>query len=507
MFYLRQSGIMPKMRRHPLLYEVNARLFIQRVSEKYHRALTLAMVPQEEWQLLARRGFDLLWLMGVWQRSPGARQQALFNPALRRQYDQVLPGWTDDDIAGSPYAILDYSLDPALGEPTELAQLKSKLNQLGLGLMLDFVPNHLARDHPWTISHPQWFVQGNETNVLAHPEWFFSPDRRLYFAHGRDPNFPPWTDTVQVNFYSPDLRQALITEILKIAEVADGVRCDMAMLALNDVFEEVWGAMVKGYPRPQTEFWAEAIGQVKQRQPDFLFLAEVYWGLEHKLQPMGFDFTYDKPFYDRLLSSTPSDIRSHLMSNARYQERSARFIENHDEPRAVTAFGRERSLAAAVVLATVPGLHLFHDGQLEGKRIRLPIQLVREPREAADAEVMQFYDRLLKVVNQSAFHNGEWSLIEVSQAGEDNKSHHNLLAWFWHHAKQRKIVVVNYSPSPGQGWLKLPLPLKTPGRIMFHDELTGVTHTRDTEEMSRQGLYVNLDPYHAQILDVVGGGS
>jgi glycosidase len=294
---------------------------------------------------------------------------------------------------------------------------------------------------------------------------------------------------------------------LKIAEVADGVRCDMAMLALNDVFEGVWGTIVRGYPRPQTEFWAEAIGQVKQRHPDFLFLAEVYWGLEHKLQPMGFDFTYDKPFYDRLLSSTPSDIRNHLMSNAQYQERSARFIENHDEPRAVTTFGRERSLAAAVVLATVPGLRLFHDGQLEGKRIRLPIQLVREPREAADAEVIQFYGRLLKVVKQSAFHNGEWSLIEVSQAGEDNKSHHNLLAWFWRYAKQRKIVVVNYSPSPGQGWLKLPLPFKTPGRAVFRDELTGITHTRDTEEMSRQGLYVNLDPYHAQILDVVGGGS
>jgi len=487
------------MRRHPLLYEINARLFIKRVSEKYHRALTLATVPEEEWQLLARRGFDLVWLMGVWQRSPVARQQALLNPALRQQYDHALPGWTDIDIAGSPYAILDYSLDQALGEATELAKLKSKLNQLGLGLMLDFVPNHLARDHPWTTSHPQWFIQGSEADVIAHPEWFFSPRRGLHLAHGRDPNFPPWTDTAQVNFYSPDLRQALISKLREIAEVADGVRCDMAMLALNDMFEGIWGAMVKGHPHTQTEFWAEAIGKVRQHRPDFLFLAEAYWGLEHKLQLMGFDFTYDKPFYDRLLSSTPTDIRNYLMSNTPYCERSARFIENHDERRAITAFGRERSLAAAVILATVPGLRLFHDGQLEGKRIQLPTQLVSEPVETADAEVVQFYDRLLKVVNQSAFHNGEWGLAD--------DGHHNLLVWLWRYVKQLEVVVVNYSPSPGQGWLKLPSPLKTTGEIMLRDELSGVTYSRDTREIDRQGLYVNLAPYHALILAVGGGGS
>jgi len=502
MLYLRQFGIMPKMRCHPLLYELNARLFIRRMSEKYRCALTLAMVPEEEWQLLARRGFDLVWLMGVWRRSPGARQQALLTPALRRQYNRVLPGWTDNDITGSPYAVFDYSLDLALGEPAELARLKSRLNRQGLGLLLDFVPNHLACDHPWTLSHPEWFVQGSETDILNHPDWFFSSDRRVYFAYGRDPNFPPWTDTVQVNFYSSDLRQALINELLQIAEVADGVRCDMAMLALNDVFGEVWGTMVRGYPRPETEFWVEAIRRVKQRRPDFLLLAEVYWGLELKLQQMGFDFTYDKPFYDRLLSSSPGDIRSYLMANGMPQERSARFIENHDEPRAVTAFGCERSLAAAVVLATVPGLRLFHDGQLEGRRIHQPIQLVREPKEATDAEVMQFYDRILSVCNAPAFHEGEWRLMEVKQAGEGNKSHHNLLAWLWHYAEQRKIVVVNYSPNPAQGWLKLPLPLKTTGRVVFRDELTGIAYTQDTDEVNKQGLYINLGPYHAQILDI-----
>jgi len=485
---------MAGMRRHPLLYEINARLFIRRVSEKYHRALTLATIPDEECQSLVQRGFDLVWLMGVWQRSPDARQQALANPVLRQQYDRALPGWTEADIAGSPYAILNYRLDPALGKPGELAQLRSRLNHLGLGLVLDFVPNHLARDHPWTISHPNWFVPGNKADVLAHPDWFFTPDGSTYLAHGRDPNFPPWTDTAQLNLYSPELRQALITELGKIAEVADGVRCDMAMLALNDVFQGVWGAMVKDYPRPQTEFWAEAIGQVKQHHPDFLFLAEAYWGLELGLQQMGFDFTYDKPFYDRLLSATASDIRSYLMSTIPYQERLARFIENHDESRAVSAFGHERSLAAAVILATVPGLRLFHDGQLAGKRIHLPVQLIREPSDIADDEVIRFYDRLLRVVSQPAFHNGEWGLVEVDQ--------NSLLAWSWRYGKQMKVAVVNYSPSPGEGFIKLLLPQEAKRELIVSDELAGVTHRQNVEELSRWGLYVNLASYHTQILAV-----
>lgn len=493
------------MRQHPHLYEVNARLFIRRVCEKYRRALTLASVPEQEWRLLTRRGFDLVWLMGVWRRSPGARQQALLDSALRREYDQALPGWTTEDVAGSPYAVYAYSLDPVLGEQRELAQLKSKLNRQGLGLLLDFVPNHLACDHPWTFSHPERFVQGSEADARTHPDWFFSPCRGIYLAHGRDPNFLPWADTVQVNFYSTDLRQALINELLRISEVADGVRCDMAMLALNEIFEQLWGEAVKEYSRAEMEFWAEAIGQVKQRRPDFLFLAEAYWGLERKLQQMGFDFTYDKPLYDRLRFSTPDDIRSHLVVDDLYQRRSVRFIENHDEPRAVIAFGRERSLAAAVVLATVPGLRLFHDGQLEGRCICLPIQLVREPEEVTDPEIMQFYERLLAVCNASAFHEGAWGLIETSQAREGNESHHNLLAWFWRYAEQFKTVVVNYSPNPAQGWLKLPLPRDTIERLVFRDEMAGTKYIRDPNRVSSQGLYLDLGPWQAHILDIAPG--
>ncbi len=104
------------MRANPHLFEAHAFWLLNRLSERYSKPLTLAAVPDKEWKALADRGFDILWLMGVWTRSPGARQKALDDPALRRAYETVRPGWSQKDVAGSPYAVFDYSLDPFLGK-------------------------------------------------------------------------------------------------------------------------------------------------------------------------------------------------------------------------------------------------------------------------------------------------------------------------------------------------------------------------------------------------------
>lgn len=492
------------MRRYPHLYEINTCLFIKRMSRKYGRALSLTTVPEEEWQIIARRGFDLVWLMGVWQRSPGARQEALHHVALRREYDRVLPGWTNEDVEGSPYAIYSYELNSLLGKTEELAELRLKLNRLGLGLILDFIPNHLALDHPWVYSHPQRFIQGSAADSRTHPDEFFLSETGAYLAHGRDPNFPPWTDTVQVNFYSADLRQALIGELTRIAEFADGVRCDMAMLALNDVFQRVWGKHT-GYPRPDKEFWSEAITTVKERQPDFLFIAEVYWEMERQLQQLGFDFFYDKKFYDSLRYSNASVIQNYLNKKIAFQQCCVRFIENHDEERAITAFGRERSLAAAVVLSTVPGLRFFHDGQLEGHRLRLPVQLVREPEESTDYDITRFYERLLEVCNSPLFHDGEWGLLQASQVREFDITYHHLLTWYWRYEEQLKIVAVNYSSEHARGYLKLPLPIDSQKRVILHDEMSGETFIPDVGHPEHPGLHLDMKPWNTLILNVTSG--
>ncbi len=492
------------MRRNPHLYEINTRLFVRRLARKYGRDISLSNIPDDEWQTLRRLGIDLVWLMGIWQSSAGARQQALLNPAMRHEYDSVLPGWTAEDIAGSPYAVSAYELDPTLGTSQDLAELKARLNAMGLHLIVDFVPNHLAFDHPWTLTHPDWFVSGTETDARRHADWFYPTEKGVLLAHGRDPNFPPWTDTVQVNFYSPDFRRAYIDELLRIAGIVDGVRCDMAMLALNDIFGQVWGEFVTGYPRPTGEFWTEAIGSVRQKHAGFVFIAEAYWGLEGALRELGFDFTYNKLLYDKMRFADAAEIQSYLIANKDFEQRSVHFIENHDEARAVVAFGKERSLAAATILGTTPGLRMFHDGQLEGRRLRLPVQLVREPLETPDLEVESYYQRLLTTINEPAYHDNEWAPVEANRAWLENNTFRNLLAWAWQNGQGLKLVVINYSDKPAQARLRIgSLVGHKTGNVAFYDEIAGVRYVRDHAELTADGLYVALEAYKAHIFDVV----
>jgi hypothetical protein len=218
---------------------------------------------------------------------------------------------------------------------------------------------------------------------------------------------------------------------------------------------------------------------------------------------MGFNYVYDKTLYDRLRLSSPIDIRNYLTTSTLPLEKAMHFIENHDEPRASTALGRERSLAAAIVIATIPGMHLFHDGQLEGKRMHLPVQLVREPKEATDNEVSRFYDRLLAICNAPVFHEGKWKLLETNQAWQGNDSYQNLLTWCWYYSGRLKIVAINYASHQSQGRLILPIQLKDSERVRYRDELTGEEYEGNPAEINGQGLYVDLAPWNSHILDMV----
>lgn len=493
------------MRRYPHLIEINARAFVTRMSEKYRRKLTLATIPDDEWQTLAQRGFDLVWLMGVWQRSKAARQQALRSESLRRAMESLLPGLTTKDVAGSPYAVYSYTLDSPMGTEEDLAVLRSKLNALDMGLVLDFVPNHLAMDHPWTLTYPDRFVQGRPSDVERHPDWFFRAGSEANLAHGRDPYFAPWADTVQVNFFSTGLRRALASELGRIAGEADGVRCDMAMLGLNEVFEKVWGEVIGTGRRPRTEFWSGAIAEAKKRNPGLVLMAEVYWGYEDKLQQLGFDFTYDKTLYDGLRYSSALDIIEYLKGHTNSLERSVHFIENHDEERAPVAFGRERSMAAAIVLGTVPGMRFYHGGQSEGRTAHIPVQLAREPEGTDDPDIREFYTDLLSITDMPAFHDGRWALLEIVRSWENNESYRNLMAWEWRTAERWKVVAINYSPQQSQGWLRLGTLPELPDEVIFLDELTDTTYVRNKGELGSKGLYVDLKPYQAHIMDAAVG--
>jgi hypothetical protein len=492
---------MPR-RRHPHLYELNARLVIERQAALHGRRLAIGAIPEAEWRRLGAHGFDLVWPMGIWRRSDASRRIAREHPGLRVEYDRVLPGWDEGDVGGSPYAVADYAIDPAIGGPDDLVRLRRALDRCGLGLIVDFVPNHLAVDHPWVRSHPERLVAGTPQAVRDHPDRFFSPRPGLHLAYGRDPYSSPWTDTVQINHFAGGAREALGDDLLQIAALADGVRCDMAMLVLDDAFRATWSGVVAAVAHVNwPDFWPEAMARVKQRFPGFLFIAEAYRDVE-RLLAMGFDYIYDKGLYDRLLQGDAGAVREHLAANP--SDRFVRFIENHDEPRAAQAFGPARSRAAAIVAGTSPGCRLFHDGQAEGRRVRLPVQLIREPDEPADPDTALFHDRLLRILDAPVFHSGEHRLLEVTPAGDPGAGHRNLLAWSWEEGGDLRIVVVNYSGMRSSGRLRFRLPPPRggsgdPDRVDLDDLLHDVSYQRDRHEVADPGLYVELPPWDAHL--------
>ena len=177
----------------------------------------------------------------------------------------------------------------------------------------------------------------------------------------------------------------MIETISEIAEQCDGIRCDMAMLLLNNVFERTWGA--RAGEKPVNDYWTAIIPAIKEKHREFKFIAEAYWDLEWELQQQGFDYCYDKKLYDRMEHGDPESVRQHLLADFCYQQKMVRFIENHDEPRAAGSFSSGKGRAAAVAILTLMGAKLLHEGQFEGRKVRLPVFLGRRPDEPVDHDL------------------------------------------------------------------------------------------------------------------------
>jgi hypothetical protein len=477
--------------KHPAVYEINAWTWLTELGKKYVKPITFSGVPPQEWDLLASYGVDAVWFMGVWERSPAGIAIANRNSGLLADFRRALHDFRPADNAGSPYCVRRYEVDERLGGREGLAIARKELAKRGLGLILDFVPNHVAPDHPWAADHPEYFVRGNADDAKNDPASFIAAGGRV-LANGRDPFFPAWPDVVQLNAFNPGLREAVIETLTDIAGQSDGVRCDMAMLLINNIFERTWGA--RAGQRPSTEYWVDVISALKKAHPGFLFVAEAYWDLEWELQQQGFDYCYDKRLYDRLEHESAESVRLHLCADLAYQGKLVRFIENHDEPRAAASFAPGKDRAAAVIIATIPGLKLFHEGQFGGSRVRLPVFLARRPAEPVSRSLQDFYDRLLKATATGCLRDGEWRLCDRS-GWPDNQSYFNVMSWCWTGGGERSLVVVNYSGEPAQARVHLPLDELGGKTWRLDDLLNDESYERGGDEMRNAGLYVELEPW------------
>ena len=487
---------------HPFIYEIDTWAWLDELGRRGGAPVDLASVPESEWERVAVLGFDVVWLMGVWERSPAGVAIALANPSLVASFERALPDFAAADVVGSPYCVRDYVVDARLGGADGLAAAREALARHGLGLILDFVPNHVAPDHPWVAAQPEYFVRGDDADLERDPSSFVRVGG-VVVANGRDPYFPAWPDVVQLDAFSTDLRAAATTTLLSLATQCDGVRCDMAMLVTNDVFERTWGGRTA--PRPRDEYWPTVIGAVKAARPDFVFIAEAYWDLEWTLQQQGFDYCYDKRLYDRLVHEGADGVFGHLGADLEYQRRLVRFVENHDEPRAAATFAPAKARAAAVATLSQTGARLVHDGQLDGRTVHLPVFLGRRPDEPADEELRAFYERLLGFLADDVVRVGEWARAERS-GWAGNETWDRLIAWGWRDDDPRKLVVVNLGDAPAEGRVSLPWDDLRGATWRLDDAADGQRFERAGDDL-RDGLYVALPPWGWHLFDLTRGGT
>lgn len=489
--------------KHPTVYQINTRVWLRKLGNG--KPTRLSDVPAQYWTRLGKEGVDYVWLMGIWKTTQSSIAEYCFHPDLKRAYTATNPDWKPKDVGGSPYAIEDYVVNDSIGTIEDLQDLRAKLLKQNIGLILDFIPNHFNAHSGLIEKHPEIFIRVDKNQYSQDPYTFYEYGGN-YFAHGKDPYFPAWTDTIQLNYFDANTHQFMLEKLRQLTDLCDGVRCDMAMLLLPDVLKQTWGHVFRSDPE---SFWSISVKEIKDKSPSFLFIAEAYWGKQYELQQLGFDFAYDKATLDHLISNDNGTLSQHLQADLSYQEKLVRFIENHDEERSLDSLGETRSRAAATIVSTLPGMKLVLDGQWSGLRKKSPVQLTLPPAEhqclcpltqdltndPAEGCTCQhfFYRSLNSAINDEIIKEGHWHWLSSTLP--------QLLAWQISWKGNTILVLVNYSQDQVEATVRN-LVLKS-GQISFRDKLNNlptdwITHNfQDSSDID-----VVMPPFKSAILKI-----
>ena len=408
-------------------------VWLAQLSQRYGTPIRrLDEIPNEELQLLAQRGVSALWPIGIWRRSAASRTM------------KVSAG--DLDADGSAYAVAEYVVDEGLGGDAALATLRTRAGAVGIRIVTDMVPNHVAIDGRWvnerselllSSAHPPFKnYRYSGENLSTEPRTAIriedgyergddaavAFERRAatslqYIYHGNDGTNMPWKDTAQIDYLNPEAREAVIQEILSVARRSDIIRFDAAMTLAAQHIRRLWypargteaaipsrsefalsdREFAKRLPR---EFWREVVERVEQELPGTMLLAEAFWLLEgYFVRGLGMHRVYNSAFMTMLRDGKNAEYRTILRDTTAYDpellRRYVNFLTTPDEEPAAVGFGiGDRALLAATLAATLPGVPMLGHGQWEGQRERYGMEY-RAPRtsDPINTEHVERYDR------------------------------------------------------------------------------------------------------------------
>jgi hypothetical protein len=368
------------------IYQINIRHYLSVL-----KLSRIADIPSDKWKNIANNGFNAVWLMGVWQLPPFETIKPYCNSLEQiANFKTLKPDFNfDNDICGSIFAIEKYEIDQSLGDTIDIIKVKSILNQLGLKLFLDFVPNHFHIDSEIVKQRPEIFVgwnsqsvgmdHNNNLNKTYSHKTISTINGEINIANGKDPFFPAWFDTAQINYSSHETQQFVTDNMIKNMEMCDGYRVDMASLGLQRIFRETFSTYLEANNNSlEFEFWEKIVHSIKSVDPNFLLISESYWNTQNELIYIGFDYVYLVEWM-QFLRTKPSWDQIKVFKEAvldQYGSKAVIFLENHDEERINSFFPDLKDVEIATQLTNYNNASVLEQwGQQERWKTKWPVQM------------------------------------------------------------------------------------------------------------------------------------
>jgi len=540
-------------------------VWLDQLSKKYTRKIeNLHEIPNEELQLLAERGFTSLWLIGIWERSQASQR--------------IKNICGNSDSIASAYSLSEYVISKALGGEQSFIDLKTRCWKFGIRLASDMVPNHTGIDSKWLIEHPNWFVQLNhspfpnytfngtdlspipEIEIKIEDHYYDKTDaaviflyldkrtgRNRFIYHGNDGTSFPWNDTAQLNYMLPEVREAVINQIIEVAKKTPIIRFDAAMTLAKKHFQRLWfpepgsggdiptrsefGMSKKDFNKLMpVEFWREVVDRIAKEAPDTLLLAEAFWMMEgYFVRTLGMHRVYNSAFMHMLKDEENAKYRKSIFNviefNPEILKRFVNFMSNPDEETAIRQFGSEdKYFGVCLLMSTMPGLPMFAHGQIEGFSERYGMEFSKPKwNEQENKSLVNRHEKIIfPILKKRKIFAEVENFFLYDFLTEDGNLNENVFVYSNSRNNEHSLIVYNNKFENTSGWIKYANaaqkdedenPIwykKTFGEIfslhndenyylIFKDQIRGEYLIRNSKEIYEKGIFENLDAYKYKV--------